>query len=161
MAERTTNHTRCTRVEWHNDEEAVEQFPCRRNEAPRKSNRYVGSDNCTNCRSSGGHIRPEAVPSRWRLIVLGVEIAQAKGEKSEYHWCQETLELLLLSASYSWHARVNTYIGNVHSLGLVVRRSDVMLLDPGKVRPLVRVRTRTSYSCQSQSRYPSGNTYPP
>lgn len=98
MAERTTNHARCTGIERHNDEEAVEQSPCRRDEPPRKSNCDVDSDNCTNCRSSRGHVRPEAVLSRWGLVVLGIVIAEANSEESEENRCQETLRLIRLSA---------------------------------------------------------------
>lgn len=99
MAERTANHAGCTRVEWDNDEEAVEQLPCGRDEPPRERDRHVDSDDCANCSSRRRHIRPETVLSRWWLVGLGIEIAEADGDESEEHRCQETLGLTLLSVT--------------------------------------------------------------
>ena len=42
----------------------------------------------------------------------------------------------------------DAYSRDVHGLGLIVGTGDVVLLDPGEIRPLLRVRTGTSYRNQ-------------
>lgn len=86
MTESTTNHARGIRVERYNNEEAVQQSPCGRDEPPSDSDRHVGTNDCSNHRSGWGNVRPEAVLSRWRLIALGEEIAEANSEESEQQW---------------------------------------------------------------------------
>lgn len=71
VAEGAPDHTRRSRVERNNNEEAVEQSPRGREVFPQKSDRHIGTDDSSNCGSSRGNIRPKTVLSRGRLVGRG------------------------------------------------------------------------------------------